>query len=437
MSIVVKAEPEEVRRAVDAVYRDLARRVAIPGFRKGKAPRSLLEQRLSPQEAERTALDDLAPAAVDEGIRQAGVESFGEPDFERADVEADGSATFVATVTPKPEVELGEYRGLTAVRPVVETTEEQVEAELHKTRERYARYDAVEDRAAQDGDLALVDYELVIDDQVVEGQSTSGYPCEIGSDRLFPELNEKLVGLRSGEQVRIPASFPAEHRDPALAGKQGEYAATVRELKVRVVPELTDEMAREAHSVESVDELRQIVRGLVEEMARREAEERVRNDLLEQVVANSRVEMPPVIARREAQARLERLESDLLSRGRSLDDYLAQEGTDRERWLREEEMKARWDLERLAVLDEISRREGIEVTREEITSEISKIAQRAGASAQRMRRTLQERGVGRIAERLHQHKVLQFLVDRADITSEGAATSGPAPAPAEPQEEQP
>jgi trigger factor len=457
LTITVKAEPAEVGQAVDGVYRDLRRRANIPGFRKGKAPRALLEQQLAPDEAQRMALDDLAERAVIEGIKQAEIEPLTPPKLEKAEVEGDGSATFVAAMVPRPKVELGEYRGLSATRPTVEVTDEQVEAQLYQTRERYAGYEPVADRPAQVGDLALVDYDLMIEGQVVEEQSTHGYPCQIGSDTLFPELNDKLPGLKPGEQVRIAASFRADHRDPALAGKLGEYVATLRELKVRVVPELTDDMAKDAHGVESVEALRQVVRRILERLAAEEAEDRVRRDLVEQVMAGSRVTVPPALARQEAQARLDQLETELRREGRRLADYLRDRGMDAERWLRNEEIGARRDLERMLVLDEISRREGIEVTQQEISDELAGIAQRYGSSAERVRKSLRERGVDRLSDRLQRHKVLQFLVEHAEITSEGASgaemtasevadggrgdqgdtVAGLPPAPQESQEEQP
>ena len=424
VTITVEAEPAEVSQAVDAVYRDMARRASIPGFRKGKVPRALLEQQVGLDEARRLALEDLAPPAVVDGIKEAGLEPFTVPQLQKAEVEDDGSAVFVASFVAKPKVELGEYQGLTAVRPHIEITDEQVEAQLDQTRERFARYEPAGDRPAQEGDLALVDYDLVVDGQVVEGQSTHGYPSQIGSDTLFPELNEKLPGVKVSEQVRIPATFPPDHRDPALAGKQGEYAVTLRELKVRVVPELTDEMAREAHKVESVEALRQVVQQLLQRMARDEAEDRVRESLLEQVMANSRVEVPRALVRREAQARLDRLETDLRRDGRRLQDYLREEGVDTERWLRNEEMGARWALERMLVLDEIARREGIEVSQDEISNEISGLARRFGSTAERVRKQLDERSVDRLADRIQRHKVLQFLAEHAEITNEGGAEPG-------------
>jgi len=435
--LVVKAEPAEVERAADEVYRDVARRASVPGFRKGKAPRALLEQQVSPDEARRMAVDDMAPAAVAEGLREAGIEPFVRPDLEKADLEDDGSATFVASVTPRPKVELGEYRGLAVVRPAIEVTDEQVETQLDRVRERYARYEPVQDRPAQAGDLALVDYDLEAEGQVVEGQSTHGYPSQIGNDSLFPELNEKLPGMKPGEQIRIPAAVPEDHADAAVAGKQGEYVVTLRELKRRVVPELTDEMAQEAHNVSSAQELRDATRGLLERLAREEAEDRLHGDLLDKVMEGARVSVPAAIVRAEARARLERFEEELRARGRSLEDYLDERHMDAERWLRNEEMQARMDLERMLALEEVGRREGIEVSQEKLSDEIAGIARRTGSSADRVRKALRARGMDRLADRVRHDKVLQFLVDHADITGEGEAAAEPAAQPdSEAREEQ-
>lgn len=429
VTLVVKAAPEQVRQAVEQVYRDLAQRVSIPGFRKGKVPRALLEREVSLEEARRIALDDLAGPTLVAGLRQIETEPYTAPQIEKSELEPDGSATFAASFVPRPKVELGEYRGLAAVRSAIEVTDEQVEAELYKTRERYARYEPAAERPAQRGDVALVDYDLMVEGQVVERQSAQGYPCQVGGDTLFPELSEKLVGLRPGEQVRVPARFAEDHPEPALAGKTGEYVVTVRQVMVRVVPELTDEMAREAHNVESAAELRQMVRALLEALAQQEMEQRLRRDLLEQVMASSRVEIAPALVRLEAEARLERLRSELLARGETLENYLREEGIDLERWLRREEMNARWSLERAFVLEEIARREGIEVSQQEVSAEIAAIARRVGKSANAVRQALREPGVGRIADRMQQHKVLQLLVEHADITNEGEPLAAEAPAP--------
>ncbi|HUT75207.1 MAG TPA: trigger factor [Armatimonadota bacterium] len=421
--IIVKAEAEEVSRAVDGIYRDLARRASVPGFRKGKAPRALLEQQVGIEQARRSALDELAPAAVTEGIGQADVEPYSRPELEAAKVEDDASATFIALVTPRPKVELGEYRGLTAVRPAVEVSDEQVEAQLTAVRERHARYEPASDRAAEEGDLALVDYDLEIAGQAVEGQGARGYPCQIGSDNLFPELNERLVGLQPGGQVRITATFPADHREAALAGKQGEYVVTVRELRQRVVPELTDEMAQAAHGVATASELRERMREALTRLAEEDGEDRLHMELLEQIVASTAMTLPPAMVRAEAQAQLRRLEERLRADGINPERYLAERGTDAERWLREQEMQARVHLKRALVLEEIGRREGIEVSSAEVSDEIAGMARRAGTSVERVLKRLHDRDVVRLANRVHHHKVLQFLVDHADITSEGEAAT--------------
>jgi len=419
----VKVKPDELRQAVDAVYRDLSRRAKIPGFRKGKVPRALLEQQVSIEEAQRLALEEVAELAVLQALKQAGIEPFLLPKLEKAEVEPDGSAVLEITVLPRPQVELGAYTGLKAVRRVAEITDEQVEEQLYKTRERYTRWEHVTDRPAEPGDLALVDYDLVIDGTVVEGQSTHGYPSQIGADTLFPELNDKLPGLRVGEQVRIPAAFAADHRDSSLAGKQGEYVVTVGEIKRRVVPELSDEMAREAHDADSVEQLRQVVRTLLERIAAQEAEDQLRGDLLDQVMASSRVKVPAALVHRETEARLDSFETRLRRQGMNLAEYLREQGIDRERWLRNEEMSARRALERMLVLDEIQRREGIEATEQEVSDQIAAIAERSGSSAERVRKQLKDEGVERIADRIERNKALQLLVDRAEITNEEPAAS--------------
>lgn len=429
IKITVKADADEVASAVEDVYRRFGRQATVPGFRKGKVPRGLLEQALPHAEARSEALERMAGPMIGMGLQEAGIAPFSSPELDDATAEEDGAATFVATLIAQPKVELGEYRGVAATRAAVDVTDEQLEAEVTRLRERLAQFETVNDRPAQAGDLALVDYDLVLDGQPIESQRTQGYPCQIGSDTLFPELNDKLVGLKLGEETRIPASFPADHTDAALAGKQGEFVVTLRELKQRTLPELTDEVARDVYGTPSAAELRERLRVALEGMARGEVEDRLQDELLGKIVAASQVSMAPAIIRAEAEARLRSMETELRRRGERLDDYLAQRNLDAERWLRTQEIEVRSNLERLFVLEEISRREGIKVTQDELSAEIADLARRSHTGAQEVRRQLGERGITRLADRVHSHKTLQFLVDHADITNEGqAAPSAPAAA---------
>jgi trigger factor len=269
---------------------------------------------------------------------------------------------------------------------------------------------------------------------LVEGErhdqgSATGYPLEVGSDKLFPELNESLVGARVGEERRVPVTYPADFHRPELAGKSGEFAVTIGQVKERVLPELTDEFAREHTSITSVEKLGERIRRTLEAVAEAMAESNLRNELLGQVVEASQVEVPAAPVEREVARRAEAVEEDVERQGASLESYLARRGLSEQAWRRSLAVEARNDIRRALVLDAIGRAEKIEPTDKEIERELAEQAKEEGRTPEQVRRRLERADdLDRIVNRVYHRKVMEFLVRNAEVTSETAAAQEAAPA---------
>jgi trigger factor len=432
VALSIEVDAQAMDRAVARVYHQYGRRLSVPGFRKGKVPQAILERYLSPEDAAEEAIEDLAGEGFRQAVEEHRLSPVGRATLEKSDRRDDGSVVITAVVPVRPEVVLGPYKGLKAAKTVAEVTDEHVAAELDKLRGRHAEYRQVEDRGVEAGDLAIVDATLLIDGQPHEQGSATGYPLEVGSDTLFPELNESLIGAGVGEERRVPVTYPADFHRPDLAGKSGEFVVTVRQIKRRELPELTDDFVRRHTSVPSADELRQRIRNTLEAVAEAMAESNLRSSLVDQVVAGSQVEVPAPMVEREAGRHQAALERELDEQGATLDAYLSRRGLSEAAWRRSLEVEARGDVRRALVVDALGDAERLEPAEAEIDAEIALLAREEGRSPEQTRRRLERAGeLDRIINRVYHRKVMEFLVQAAEITTEQAAEAPDQPAPEE------
>jgi len=411
---------EAVAQEIERVFKEAARNVQIPGFRRGRAPRALVEARVDMEVVRREALDRLTQLGYLEAIAETRLEPIDRARVEERNLREDGSFTFRATVFVMPEVKLGPYRGLKATRIALPVSDEAVEAELERIRRRRISYVSAPERAIEKGDVAIIDYDLEVDGRSVEEGGVKGYPLEVGSDSLFPELNEGLLGAKPGEVRRLQSRLPQSHPDPALADREAVFVITVKEVKTPALPELNDEFARKVAGVQSLEELRQQVREALERLSAQEAEFNLRENLISQVAEASEVEVPRLLVERFVEARESETTRELEE---GMEGYLARRGLTYASWKKGVEAEARRHLKRHLVVREIVRKEGLTIAEEEIEAEISRLAEREGITAAAKRRALEANdGIRDLADRLLREKALRLLVDCAEIEVEEAET---------------
>ena len=381
----VTVPPAEVGRAYERAYRRLVNRVNIPGFRRGRAPRPVLERHVGAEafreEALELALSDAYPQALD--IKD--LEPIASPDIEVVKFEPGEAFVFRATVEVRPEVKLGKYTGLELDVPPRPVTEAEIEAQLSAIRERRAELLPTEpDTPLTDGLFAVVDYEGTVDGRAFPGGKVEGALVEIGRGQLEPALETAIRGAKAGEERQAKVSFPPDLPNPDLAGKEALFQIRVREVKTKKLPELTDELAKELTGLD-LAELRERIRRSLEDRAAAEAREELARQVVERVVAEAEVDLPETLVERRMRRMTEDTEERLRRQNLTLDQYLTIVGLDRQQWEKDLRARAEHAVKKDLVLGEISRREKIEATEAEIEFEMVRLAAAYGEKPEKVR----------------------------------------------------
>lgn len=418
LGVRVPAEP--VKKIREEVISSFARRANIPGFRKGRAPRAVVERYLDQDALKEQIIDSLLSDAYDAALEKAGIKALDRGRISDQDLAEDGALTFTATVTIRPAITLGEYKGLSATRHITPVTDEQVEAELGRLRSRNAQYgDVPEGASIEKGDLVIVDYDMLVEGEKRAEASASGYPLEVGADQLFPELNDVLVGARPEEAKELEVSYPENHSDASLAGKTATFQVSIKQARRRQLPEMNDEFAKQMSGLETMEALRERIRQNLEAIGKAIAEEEVRDQLVRVIAESANLDVPQVIVDRETDRRIDEVTEELERRNLTLHQYLQQNNRTFEDWRADIEADARQIARRALILDEMGEREKVEVTDEELHAEIHRLADAERMDEKHLHERLHETGeLTRLYNRLYHRKIIQLLVDNAQITDE-------------------
>lgn len=412
-ALAITVSPGDVEQHVQRVYERHARSLELPGFRRGKVPRALLERHLPREKAQEEAIGILVDEGYEQALKQTGVEPLQDGELEKAELQADGSLAIQLKVVPRPQVALGEYKGLVQSVEKLQVGDDQIEAELQRLREQHADWAATDEPAAP-ADLVIVDYRLEVDGKAVEGQATERYPCLLGSDKLFPELNEILRGTHVGDERRTPKQLPPDPGRDESAAREGELVVTVREVRRHVVPPLDDAFAQRVEGSESLAALKATIKERLERMAEADFRARTIEQLVSAAVDNAKVELPARAVEEIVEGRSAQVRKELEERGSTLERYLEQEGLTLEQLRRNIEAQVRADLKRRMVLDAIGRQEGIEVTSGDVVEQAAAVAMAQGLTAAGARRLLRSRShLRRVVNLTYLRKVEQFLFEHA------------------------
>ena len=416
----VRVPTEPVRKIREQVISTFSRRASIPGFRKGKAPRAVVERFLDQEALKEQIIESLLSDAYDAALEKTGLKPLDRAEITDQELTEDGALTFKATLTVRPEITLGEYKGIEATRHITPVTDEQAEREFERLRSRHAQYgDLPEGAAIEKGDLVVVDYDMVVDGEKREDASASGYPLEVGADQLFPELNDALVGARPGDAREFQITYPENHTDASLAGRTATFQVLVKQARRRQLPELNDEFAAQVSGLETVDALRERMRQNLEAIGKAIAEEGVRDQLVRKLAEGATLDVPQAIVSRETDRRIDEVTEELERRDLTLHQYLQQNGRSFQDWKADLEADARQIARRALILDEIGEREKIEVTDEELHAEMHRLAEAEHIDEERLHQRLHDSGeLTRLYNRLYHRNILQFLVDNAQVTEE-------------------
>jgi trigger factor len=391
--VEVEVAADDVKRAVDRAARAMAREMRMPGFRKGKAPPSLVIQRVGFAAVREEAIREALPEWYERAVLASGIAPVGDPDVELVEApQAEGEPlSFKFEIGVRPQAELGRYKGLEVGRAEPEPPAELVEREVERIRESFAKLEPVE-RAAGDGDVLLVDFEGLVDGRAFEGGKASDYLLELGGGQLIEGFEEQLAGAAAGETRRIEVTFPEDYQAEQLAGEDAVFTVEVKEVREKVLPELDDEFAAEASEFETLEELREDIAKRLAEVVGQRAEQDFRIAAIDAAASAAKVDLPEQLATARASERWERVERQLAGRGMSPDSYLQMQGKTRDQVIEESRPDAEAELRREAVLAAIADAEQIEVSEEELIEALEHPAEHERTTPEKLLRRLRESG---------------------------------------------
>lgn len=408
--IEVTVDSETFTNACKSAYMKQRKSIQLPGFRKGKATQGMIEKVYGEGAFFEEALEIVYPQAVSEAINEAGINAVDSPyDLEVPVMSKSEGVEMKMKVTSYPEVKLGEYKGLEAKMLETEATDEDVEEELKNMQDRNSRLITVEDREAQMGDTAEIDFEGFNDGVAFEGGKGENYPLELGSNSFIPGFEEQVAGHKAGEEFDVNVTFPEEYT-PELAGKDAVFKVKINEIKTKELPELDDEFAKDVSEFDTLDELKDDIRKQISEKKENDAKTDFENQLIEQVVDNMEVEIPECMINNRCDEMVQDYSYRLQMQGLDLDTYLSYMGQDREAFKASFIEGAKKQVEASVALTAIIEAENIEATEEEIDAEIAKLAEQYQMDAEQIKNAVP---ADQLAKDIQTRKAVDLIVDSA------------------------
>ena len=407
--LTVEVSAEKVNEGLDEAFKKVVKQVNVPGFRKGKMPRQLFEKRFGVESLYEETINILLPEAYEEAIEETGIEPVDRPNIDIEQIEKGKNFVFKATVTVKPEVKLGDYKGLEVEEIDTNVTDEDVNKELEALQNRHAELVVKEDSPAENGDTVVIDFEGFVNDVAFEGGKAENYSLELGSGSFIPGFEEQLVGTKAGETKDVNVSFPEEYHAAELAGQPAVFKVTVHEIKGKELPELDDEFAKDADDeVESLDQLKEKIKTRLEDSKKHEAEHHLRDTVVEKAAANAEVDIPEAMINTEINRMMQEFEQRLQMQGMNLELYFQFSGQDenalREQMKEDAEKRVKNNL----TLEAIAKAENLEASEEDVNAELEKMAQMYNMPVENIKAALG--GTEGITSDLKLNKAVDFLV---------------------------
>ena len=373
--LTITVSAEEVEKALQAAYLKQRSKISLPGFRKGKVPRQMIEKMYGPEVFYDEAANHMISEAYGKAYDECELEIASQPTIDVVQLEKGKDFIFTAEVAVKPEVKLGEYKGLKVDKVSTRVMQKEVDEEIEKERERNARTVEVTDRAVQDKDIVTLDFEGFVDGVAFEGGKGENYPLTIGSGAFIPGFEEQLIGAEIDKETEVKVTFPEEYQAKALAGKEAVFKCTVHEIKAKELPELDDEFASEvSEEAETLEDYKAEVKAKIKERKENEGKEKKENQAVEQAVANAEIDLPAPMVDLQAKQMADDFARRIMQQGMSVEQYFQFTGLNEEKMMEELKPQAEKRIRTRLVLEAIVAAENIEVSDERLDEELQKMA---------------------------------------------------------------
>ncbi|MBQ8639164.1 MAG: trigger factor [Lachnospiraceae bacterium] len=412
--LTIEVSAEEFEAAMQKAYIKNKNRIQLQGFRKGKAPRVMIEKVYGAGIFYEDAANMIIPDAYEAAAKESGLEIVSQPEIDVVQIEKGKSFIFTAEVAVKPVVTLGEYKGLKYEAAAVEVTEEEVEAELKKVQEQQSSTVTVDDRAVEQGDIVTIDYEGFVDGVAFEGGKGADYDLTIGSHSFIDTFEDQLVGKNIGEDVEVNVTFPAEYHAEELAGKPALFKVAVKAIKTKVLPELDDEFASEVSDFETLEEYRADLKAKALERKEKEAKTAKENALVEKTVENATMEIADAMVVSQARNMVNDFAQRLQMQGMSIDQYMQYTGMTKDTMVEQMKPQALKRIQSRLVLEAVAEAENIQIDDEAVEAELQKMADAYKMELDKVKEYMGEAELDSIRKDLAVQKAVELIVDSAE-----------------------
>lgn len=411
--LTIEVDAEEFKKATTEAYKKQKKNFNIPGFRKGKVPQAFIEKMYGPEVFYEEAANIIIPKAYAEEMKDCDLEIVSRPEVDIEQIEKGKPFIFTAEVALKPEVTLGEYKGLEVEVTVEEVTDEEVSAELVKQQEENAREITVEDRAIENGDIALIDYSGSVDGEKFEGGTAENQTLVIGSGSFIDNFEEQLIGKNIGEEVEVHVTFPEEYHAPELAGKPAVFEVKINGIKVKELPVIDDEFASEVSEFDTLDEYKADIRAKLVEQKEKAAQTEKENKVVDKAVENASMDIPEAMIEEQTNQMAQEFAQNLSYQGLQLEQYFQFTGMTQEKFMEDLKPQAKKRIESRLLLEAVVAAENIEATDDELNAEIAKMAEMYQMEAEKLQGLMGDAEKEQMKKDIAVQKAVDLLVAEA------------------------
>ena len=411
--LTIEVPASEFEKALQSAYNKQKKSISVPGFRKGKVPRQMVEKMYGPEIFYEDAANELIPTAYEEELKNCDLEIVSRPTVDIVQIKKGENFIFTAEVAVKPEVTLGEYKGMEVDKTSTRVTQKEVEAKIKEEAEKNARTVTVEGRPVQDGDEVILDFEGFVDGEAFEGGKGENYPLTIGSGSFIPGFEEQLVGAEAEKEVEVNVTFPEEYHAEELKSKDAVFKCTIHEIKEKQIPEIDDEFAAEVSEFDTLDEYKADVKAKIKEQKENEGKQKKEDQAVEKAVANATMEIPEAMIDEQVRQMVNEFAQNMQYQGISFEQYCQITGMTLEKIQEETRPQAVKRIETRLVLEAIVKAENIEVTEERLDEEIKKMAESYNMEADKLKELMGEEEKKQMMEDIAVQDAVTFLVENA------------------------
>ena len=411
--LTIEVSAEDLDKAMEKAYQKQKSRISLPGFRKGKAPRKMIESMYGKGVFMEDAVNSLVPQEYTKALGECDLEIVSQPEINVTQMEPGKALIFTADVAVKPEVTLGDYKGVEVPKSEITVTDEEVDAEVKKEQDKNARTVAVEDRAAANGDITTIDFEGFVDGVAFEGGKGTDYALTLGSGTFIPGFEDQLVGANTGDHVEVKVTFPEEYQAKELAGKEAVFQCDVKKIETKEVPELDDEFAKDVSEFDTLAEYKEDVKKKLTEKKEKEARTAKENAAVDKAIENAQMDIPELMTKTECRQMMDDFSRRMQQQGLSMEQYFQFTGQSVDKMMEDMKPQALKRIQTRLVLEKVAEAENIQPSEEEITEEIQKMADAYKMEADKIREAIGESGLEQMKKDMAVQKAVTVIADAA------------------------